>query len=141
VIARYGLWINVGTPHAARWVRSSDWLGFDVALVPDLQPTPTARVRVVYQEIPVPAPASAAAPASTAAPALPTTTPEQPAAAAEIPIAETHARSLDPGVMTLACNETGCYCVNTARNPNIPEGTVVVLSGLSPEACRREAAN
>jgi hypothetical protein len=145
VIARYGLWINVGTPHAARWVRSSDWLGFDVALVPDLQPTPTARVRVVHQEIPVPAPASAPAPAPASvmqiAPAQPTTTPALPAAAAEIPIAETHARSLDPGAMALACNETGCYCINAARNPTMPEGMVVVLSGLSPEACRSEAEN
>jgi hypothetical protein len=43
--------------------------------------------------------------------------------------------------MALACNETGCYCINAARNPTMPEGMVVVLSGLSPEACRSEAEN
>jgi hypothetical protein len=131
VVAHWGAsWVNVGTPEAPRWVRAGDWLGVDFAQVPDLAPTPTARVQVVYEQVPVRLPAPV--PVPTAAP-QPTPAP-QPADAVQV----SEPRSIEPGGSYLVCHpQEGCVC-NTVPGPYKNDWRVV-LSDISRETCEREA--
>jgi hypothetical protein len=124
-------WVNVGTPEAPRWVRAGDWLGVDFAQVPDLAPTPTARVQVVYEQVPVRLPAPV--PAPTVAP-QPTPAP-QPADVVQV---SEEPRSIEPGGSYLVCHpQEGCVC-STISGPYENDWRVV-LSDISRETCEREA--
>jgi hypothetical protein len=131
VVAHWGAsWVNVGTPEAPRWVRAGDWLGVDFAQVPDLAPTPTARVQVVYEQVPVRLPAPV--PAPTAAP-QPTPVP-QPADVVQV----SEPRPIEPGGSYLVCHpQEGCVC-STVPGPYENDWRVV-LSDISRETCEREA--
>jgi hypothetical protein len=134
VVAHWGAsWVNVGTPEAPRWVRAGDWLGVDFAQVPDLAPTPTARVQVVYQQVPVHIAPPAPAPVPTAAP-QPTPAP-QPADVVQV---SEEPRILEPGGSYLVCHPTeGCAC--SAISGPYKNDWRVVLSDISRETCEREA--
>jgi hypothetical protein len=131
VVAHWGAsWVNVGTPGAPRWVRAGDWLGVDFAQVPDLAPTPTARVEVVYQQVPVHSPPPA--PVPTAAPQP--TPPSQPADVVQV----SEPRPIEPGGSHLVCHPTeGCVC-STVSGPYENDWRVV-LANISRETCEREA--
>jgi hypothetical protein len=127
--ARYGMaW---GQLPDRRWVRIWDCFGADPAQVADLAPTPTARVEVVYQQVPVhiphPAPAPTAAPQPTPAP--------QPADVVQV---SEEPRPIEPGGSYLVCHpQDGCVC-SPVSGP-YQNGWKVVLSDISRETCEREA--
>jgi hypothetical protein len=104
----------------------------DFAQVPDLAPTPTARVEVVYQQVPVHIAPPALAPVPTAAP-QPTPAP-QPADVVQV----SEPRPIEPGGSYLVCHpQDGCVC-STVPGPYQNEWRVV-LSDISRETCEREA--
>jgi hypothetical protein len=124
--ARYGMaW---GQLLDQKWVRIWDCFGADPAQVADLAPTPTARVEVVYQQIPVHSPPPA--PAPTAAP--------QPTAAPADVVQVSEPRPVEPGGSYLVCHpQDGCIC-STVPGPYQGDWRVV-LSDISEEMCMREA--
>jgi hypothetical protein len=127
--ARYGMaW---GQLPDQKWVRIWDCFGADPAQVADLAPTPTARVEVVYEQVPVRLPAPV--PAPTAAP-QPTPAP-QPADVVQV---SEEPRSIEPGGSYLVCHSTeGCVC-SVVSGPYKKDWRVV-LADISEEMCMREA--